>query len=84
VLWTGRASEDRWAVLTPLVGDFEAGKLRFKRSGRYGDGANRWEIVEHWTRRFSNSLPEFVKVLVGVARVHLAILVGLPSRALGR
>jgi hypothetical protein len=46
VLWTGRASEDLCAVLTPLVRDFEAGRLRFKRSGRYGDGANRWEMVE--------------------------------------
>jgi hypothetical protein len=33
-LWcTGRASEELCAVLTPLVRDFEAGKLRFKRSG---------------------------------------------------
>jgi hypothetical protein len=30
VLWTGRASEDLCAVLTPLVRDFEASKLRFK------------------------------------------------------
>jgi hypothetical protein len=33
VLWTGRASEDLCAVLTPLVRGFETGKLRSGRSG---------------------------------------------------
>ena len=45
-LWTGRASDDLCAVLTPIVRAHDAGKLRFRRNGRYRDGANRWEIVE--------------------------------------
>jgi hypothetical protein len=46
VLWTGRVSEDMAEVLTPIVRAYEAGKLRFRRNGRYGDGANRWEIID--------------------------------------
>jgi hypothetical protein len=33
VSWTGLVSDDLSAVLTPIVRDFEAGKLRLKRSG---------------------------------------------------
>lgn len=43
--WTGPASEELCAVLTPPVRDFEAGKLRFKRSVRHGDEANHWEMA---------------------------------------
>jgi hypothetical protein len=32
--------------LTPLIRQFEAGKLRFKRSGPRGRDPNRWEIAE--------------------------------------
>jgi hypothetical protein len=46
VLWTGRASDELCAVLTPLIRQYEAGKLRLKRASRYGDQANRWEILE--------------------------------------
>ena len=45
-LWTGRVSADMTELLTPIVRGFEAGKLTFRRNGRYGDGANRWEIIE--------------------------------------
>jgi hypothetical protein len=31
---------------TPIVRAFEASKLRFRRNGRCGAGANRWEIVD--------------------------------------
>jgi hypothetical protein len=33
-------------LLSPIVRAFDADKLRFRRNGRYGDGANRWEIIE--------------------------------------
>jgi hypothetical protein len=47
VLWTGRASYELCAVLTPLVRAHEAGKLKFKGSGRPGArGGSSWEIVE--------------------------------------
>jgi hypothetical protein len=46
MLWCGRVSADMAELLTPIVRAFEAGKLRFRRTGRYGDGANRWEIVK--------------------------------------
>jgi hypothetical protein len=32
-------------LLTPLVRAFEAGKLRFRRNGRYGDGAHTCDIA---------------------------------------
>jgi hypothetical protein len=45
VLWTGRASDDLCAVLTPLVRAHEAGKPKFKRLGRSRGGSS-WEIIE--------------------------------------
>jgi hypothetical protein len=33
-------------LLMPIVRAFDAGNLRFRRDGRNGDGANRWEIVD--------------------------------------
>jgi hypothetical protein len=46
VLWTGRASEELCAMLTPVVRAHEAGKLRLKRTSRHGDRPNRWEIID--------------------------------------
>ena len=46
VLWTGRVSDDLAELLSPIVRAFEAGKLRFRRNGGYGNGANRWEVIE--------------------------------------
>lgn len=39
-------SADYCQRLTPLIRQIEAGKIKFRRSGRHGDEANRWEIVE--------------------------------------
>jgi hypothetical protein len=46
VLWTGRASEDLCAVLTPLIRQYEGGKLRFRRSGPPSDIPNHWEVID--------------------------------------
>jgi hypothetical protein len=46
VLWTGRVSADMTELLTPIVRAFKSGKLRFRRKGQLGDGANRWETIE--------------------------------------
>jgi len=32
--------------LTPLIRDIERGRIKFRRTGRYGGEPNRWEIVE--------------------------------------
>jgi hypothetical protein len=39
-------SGDVAELLTPLIGQVEAGELRFRRSCRYSDKPNRWEIIE--------------------------------------
>jgi hypothetical protein len=44
VLWTGRVNADMAELLSPLVRAFEVRKLRFRRTGRYGNGVNRWEL----------------------------------------
>jgi hypothetical protein len=46
MLWTGRVSDDMAELLTPLVRQFEAGKLRLRRSGPRSRDPNHWEIVE--------------------------------------
>lgn len=46
MLRTGWVSKELGVVLTPIVRVHEAGKLRFRRNGWYGDGTSRWEIVE--------------------------------------
>jgi len=42
----GAVTEDVAAVLSPLIRQIEAGKLRFRRSGPRSRDPNRWEIVE--------------------------------------
>lgn len=44
--WDGRMSADTAQMLTPIVRAFEAGKLRFRRSGPRSRDPNHWEIVE--------------------------------------
>jgi hypothetical protein len=41
-----RVSDDMAELLSPIVRACDAGKLRFRGNGRYGDGANRREIIE--------------------------------------
>jgi hypothetical protein len=43
---SGHVSEDLCEVLTPLILQFEAGKLRFRRTGPRSSYPNHWEIVE--------------------------------------
>jgi hypothetical protein len=40
------ASADVAELLTPVVRAFEAGQFKFRRSGRYSDDPNRWNIIE--------------------------------------
>jgi len=42
----GRVSAEMAELLTPLIRDIERGRIKFRRTGRYGDEPNRWEIVE--------------------------------------
>jgi hypothetical protein len=46
ILWTGRVSDDMAELLSPIARAFDAGKLRLRHNGRYGDVANRWESIE--------------------------------------
>jgi len=43
VLWSGRVSAELAEALTPIVLAFEAGRLRFKRSGPRSRFPNHWE-----------------------------------------
>lgn len=42
VLWTGRVSDDMATVLTPIVRQYEAGKLRFRRTSPHAADPNCW------------------------------------------
>jgi hypothetical protein len=44
--WLVAVSAELVALLTPQIRKFETGKIAFRRTGRYGDEPNRWEIVE--------------------------------------
>jgi hypothetical protein len=72
VLWTGRASEDLRAVLTPLVHAHEAGKLKFKRLRRSGGGSRDRRVVDVSELNWSADTTGFLRRTLGLRNAAIS------------
>jgi hypothetical protein len=68
VLWTGRASEDLYTVLTPLIVKYEAGKLR--PTGPRSNEPTQWQLVSPGCRssaQMGGGSPQYHRVASALA-----------------